>query len=90
MSTVRKKKNIIRRLNAYFQNQGKILTEREYREAIGTPFRLVLIEKFLGPWPRVVSSVKHYYPSWDLVKPEPKVEVVKPRVIKPRVVKNDE
>ena len=87
MSTVRKRKNMLRKLNTYFLAKGKILTEREYKEAADGPFRLSLILKFIGPWPRMVSFLKYYYPHWEdndvplpIMPPEPPPKIVPPPI----------
>jgi hypothetical protein len=95
MSTVRKRKNMLRKLNRYFESEGKVLTEREYKVK-GGPYRLQAINKYIGTWPRMIHFLSFYYPQWKVVEveavkvevPEVEVVVVKPRV--PRVQKNDE
>jgi hypothetical protein len=75
MSTVRKRKNMLRKLNNYFLARGKVLTEREYKEASDVPFRLVIIKKYIGTWPRMINFLCFYYPGWrDTIVEEAPVE----------------
>lgn len=55
---------MLRRLNTYFLAKGRLLSEREYKEALDAPFRLIVIEKYIGRWPRVLSFLTYYYPQW--------------------------
>ena len=74
MSTVRKRKNMLAKLNLFFRKQGKVLTEREYMAASGVPYRITMIDKYLGGWPRMVRYLEFYYPQWKAE--EEKIEVV--------------
>jgi hypothetical protein len=67
MSTVRKRKNMLRKLNQYFESEGKVLTEREYK-AVGGPYRIAAINKYIGTWPRMVHFLAFYYPQWKEVE----------------------
>jgi hypothetical protein len=66
---------MIRKLNTFFETQGKILTEKEYKAHVGVPYRLVTIQKFLGGWPRLVNYLETYYPKWKGQAPEMPEEV---------------
>lgn len=81
MSTVRKRKMMIKKLHQYFKDQGKILSEREYMAVPQPPYRIYMIDKFLGGWPRMEAYLKHYFPEdWahvEKVKKEPVKEAPK-------------
>lgn len=64
MSTVRKRKLMLRKLNTYFEHKGKILSEREYMQETQPPFRIYAIKKYLGGWPRMQAYLKYYWPAW--------------------------
>lgn len=73
MSSVRKRKNMLRRLNTYFENHGELIGEREYSKDPSAPFRLYSIKKYLGGWNRMVYYLGFYYPRWKapaVVTPE--------------------
>ena len=64
MISVRKRKMMLKKLHAFFENRGKFLTEREYKAAVGAPYRLALITKYLGGYHRLRYYMSFYYPQW--------------------------
>ena len=67
---------MLKKLNTFFERQGRILTEKEYMAFVGVPYRLTMITKFMGGWPRMINFLGFYYPQWKEVP----VEVVKPKI----------
>lgn len=69
----RKRKQMIYRLNKFFEAEGKILTEQEYMAHGRVPFRIGVIKKYLRSWPSMVAYIKTKYPYWkeETVKKEP-------------------
>lgn len=63
---------MLKKLNTYFLNEGKILTEKEYMAEAHVPYRIIMIQKYLGGWPRMLSYLNFYYPRGTTV---PEVEV---------------
>jgi hypothetical protein len=73
--SVRKRRTMLRKLHLFFEARGKILNEREYSTDSGAPYRLALIEKYLGGYHRMVYYIGFYYPRWKKVEePTPVVE----------------
>ena len=66
MMTVRKRRIILKKLNAFFENQEKILTEIEYKNVGGTPVRLALINKFFFSYDKMVVQLKRFYKNWEI------------------------
>lgn len=64
MSSVRKRKAMLKKLNTYFTNRGKLVGEREYSQDYTAPYRLEMIKKYLGGWTRMVYYLGFYYPRW--------------------------
>jgi hypothetical protein len=60
--SVRKRKVMIKKLGSFFNNLGYIPTETEYKALPEVPYRLAIINKYIGVWPRVVAHVERYYP----------------------------
>jgi len=88
MSSVRKRKTMLKKLNSYFSKKGELVGEREYSKDYTAPYRLETIKKHLGGWHRMVYYLGFYYPQWKATsgaptptfpeaRKEPKVEVVK-------------
>jgi len=69
MISTRKRKTMLKRLNAYFVASGKIPTEREYNTGGAVPYRSTMIEKYLGGWNKMVHYLQFYYPQWRVEAP---------------------
>lgn len=71
MSSVRKRKFMLRKLNTYFVRLGYIPSEQEYNASSNVPYRREIIKKYLGGWARMVNYLQFYYPEWkETVEPE--------------------
>ena len=64
MISPRKRKLMLRNLNTFFQRHGRIISEHEYRNAAGTPYRLDQIQRYLHGWVRMTQALCRYYPKW--------------------------
>jgi hypothetical protein len=64
MISTRKRKQIITKLNAFFEQKGKILTQEEYMKQPEVPYRIGIIRKYLRGWPQMVNFLTSYYPKW--------------------------
>lgn len=64
MSSVRKRKAMLKKLNFYFVKKGKLVSEREYSADYTAPYRITSIQKFLGGWSRMLNYLGFYYPQW--------------------------
>ena len=93
---VTRKKKYLETLAAYFISKGKVLTEKEYKEATDTPMRFFFIKRYIGKWTKLELMLRKNFPEVYEVLAEPtKVEVPKPApVVKKaepkKVVKNEE
>lgn len=65
MISVRKRKTMLKKLNTFFNNEGGVLlSEHEYSLNPRTPYRLMLIKKYMGGYIKMIYFLEHYYPHW--------------------------
>ena len=77
MISVRKRKNMIRKLHNYFSTIGYVPSENEYGKLPNPPIRRAMLDKYLGSWPRMIAYLERYYPIW---KTTPKVAAEAPKI----------
>ena len=66
---------MLRKLNLFFEARGELLGEREYSQDHAAPYRMALIQKYLGGYHRMKYYLGFYYPKWkEEKKPAPVVE----------------
>ena len=78
--SLRQKRNLTEKLGMFFLEQGRILTEKEFRLFGQGPVRYAEIKKFYGTWYKAVDGIKIHCPGiWDeLHAPEVKTfEILK-------------
>ena len=88
MSSLRKRKMMLKKLNTFFENEGRLLTEKEYMAFVGVPYRLAMIDKFMGGWSRMINFLGFYYPRWKDLPVENKV--VRPTIDLEALSEDDE
>ena len=91
---VTRKKKYLETLAAYFISKGRVLTEKEYKEATDTPMRFFFIKRYIGKWAKMELMLRKNFPEVYEVLAKPKVEVPKPAPVvkkaEPKKVVKDE
>lgn len=76
------KQVLINTLREYFTSKGGFMTVEEYKEATDAPYRIQIIKRTIGTWPRlknIIGEIKAAEPAAPVEpKPAPK-PVAKPK-----------
>ena len=75
-----RKQAYLEQLAKYFISKGKILTEKEYKEARDTPIRFFFIKRKIGNWKKMEVLLKKNHPDvYEVInKPNPVKQEPKP------------
>jgi hypothetical protein len=63
MASVRQKAKASEQVGMYFLEQGKILTEGEYKLAGHVPVRYHTLKAFYGSWAKVINGIRIHCPE---------------------------